>query len=200
MQRREIMMPTNRTRVARSRVRGAGGELTGPALENLIRGFSFFDEPFKTDGNRRKCWEKNRGYIMSLQGKEVQGEAFSLSNGIYFAIGTRPAAWWAYDSPGPRLFVSCSNDFCPYFSECPVAKSIPTEGSDCLIREGEDREGKSSYCGLFRIECVGHEFKIFEPARETEREFLQRHGLLSEAELRHIEETKKEAYDERRPA
>ena len=183
-------MSTTRQRRSRNRVAGAGGELTGPALEDLLHGYSFFDEPFKNDRERRECWEKHRNFIMSLQDKPVQGEVFGLSNGIYFAIGTRPAGWWAYNASGPRLFISCSNDFCPYFSECPVAKNIPTEAPDCLICEGEDREGKSFYCGLFKIECVGHDFKIYEPQKESEIDFLQRHALLSEVELRHIEETK----------
>ncbi|MGA2462772.1 MAG: hypothetical protein ABSH06_00270 [Thermodesulfobacteriota bacterium] len=183
-------MPTTRKRISRGRINGAGGELTGPALEDLLHGYSFFDEPFKNDRERRECWEKHRNFIMSLQGKPVQGEVFGLTNGVYFDFFTRPAAFWAYDSPGPRLFISCKNDFCSYFAQCPVAKNIPTEIPQCIICDGEDREGKSSFEGIYKIECVGHKFQIYEPQKESEIDFLQRHALLSEVELRHIEETK----------
>jgi hypothetical protein len=174
-------MPTTRTRRSRNRVEGAGG-LTAAQLEDLLRGYAFFEEPFKDDEARRRCWEKHRGYIMSLQGKPVQSEAFGLENGVYFDFGTRPNAWWDYDSPGPRLFVSCTNDFCQFFLECPVAKNIPTEMPDCVIREGEDRKGKSSFCGLLKIECVSKNFRIFEPALESETDFLRRYDLLTEEE------------------
>jgi len=49
--------------------------------------------------------------------------------------------------------------------------------------------GKALIDGLLKIECIGHDFKIYEPIRETEAAFLQRHGLLNEAEKRHIEES-----------
>lgn len=169
--------------------RASGGGLTWPELADLIQGFCFFDEPFFDDQARRKCWKTHCKYIMGLQGKDVQGEAFGLSQGVYFDFGTRPAAWWKYEAPGPRRFISCTNDFCPYFSECPVAQNIPTETPQCVIRKGEQHIG-GSFEGLYRLECVGHKFKIFLPQRETEAAFLQRHGLLNEAETRYIEEAK----------
>lgn len=162
--------------------RAGGLGITGPELEDLIFGYSFFEEPFKNAAAREKCWKKNRNFILNLEGKAVQGESFGLSRGVYFEVGTRPAAWWNYDSPGRRRFISCTNDFCPFFAGCPVAKNIPTEGPNCVIREGEDRAGKSSYDGWLKIECVGHDFKIWEPIRETEWAFLQRHNLLNEKE------------------
>jgi len=162
--------------------RTAGGGLTTPELENLILGFSFFDEPFTNDQERRQCWIKNRLYIMSLQGKAGQNEAMSFGvDKIYFDFGFRPAAWWAYDSPGQRRFVACSNNFCSHFSQCQVAKNISTENPGCVIRKDEQHKG-DSFDGLYRLECVSHDFKIFLPQRETEKEFLQRHGLLNEPE------------------
>ena len=165
----------------RKEIQKRTGVVTGPELENLILGFSFFDDPFKNDQERRKCWKKHRTFIMSLQGKPARGEVFGLSSGNYFDLLTRPAAFWAYDAPGGRRFISCSNDFCPYFAECGPAKNIPTESPDCIIRAGS-----------FKSECVGHDFKIYEPARETEAEFLQRHGLLNETEKQYIEATKRD--------
>lgn len=168
--------------------RVSGGGLTTPELENLILGFSFFDEPFKDDEERWRCWEKNRNYIMSLQCEpDKVATGFNRDS---FDFLTRPQAWWRYDAPGSRRFISCTNDFCPYFAQCEVAKSIPTESPDCVIRESEDRKGKSSFDCWLKIECVGHHFKIFVPERETEAAFLQRHNLLNEAEKRYIEETK----------
>lgn len=180
-------MPTNRTRLSRSRVSGAGG-LTAGQLEHLISGFSFFEGGFKDETERRRAWLKHKDFILSLQGKPVQGEAFGLSQGVYFDFFTRPQAWWVYDSPGQRLFISCKNDFCPNFSQCPVTKNISTAAPDCLIRKDEDRTG-GSFDGLYRLECVSHDFKIFLPQRETETTFLQRHSLLNEAEKQHIEMT-----------
>jgi hypothetical protein len=178
-------MPTTRSRLSRSRVSGAGG-LTPGQLEDLILGYCFFEEPFMNDEDRRKCWEKNRDYILSLQGKPVQGETFGLNNGVYFDFGFRPSAWWAYDAPEPRRFISCKNNFCPYFSQCKVAQNIPTEAPQCIIRKGEDRKGKSSCDGRFKIECVGFKYHIFLPTQESEKKYLQRHGLLNEAEKRYI--------------
>ena len=160
-----------------------GGELTAPELEDLIQGYCFFDEPFKTDEAREKCWRKNRDYIMGLQGKAGKNEAMSFgSDKVYFDFLKRPHAWWAYDAPKPRLYISCKNNFCPYFSGCPVAQNIPKEAPDCVIRRGEERKDKSSFDGVFKIESVGHKFNIFLPTIESEKDFLQRHNLLNEAE------------------
>lgn len=158
------------------------GELTGPELEDLILGFCFFEEPFRDEAARAKCWKKNREHILNLQGKPVQGEGFALSNGVYFELFERPAAWWKYDSPEPRGYISCRNDFCPYFKECLVARNIRLADPPCVIRAGENRKGKSSFEGRLKIECVGHDFKIFEPQRESEKDFLIRCKLLNEAE------------------
>jgi len=155
----------------------------------LILGFTFFDEPFKSDVERREAWEKNRDFILKRQG--APGET---AHGFYqdtYDFLTRPAAWWTYEAQGRRLFISCKNEFCPYYSECQVAKSLPAEMPDCIIQRGENRTGKSSFDGLFRIECVGHKFQIFLPERETEQAFLQRNDLLNEAEKKHILETKR---------
>ena len=177
-------MPIRPRREIQERI---GGELTGPMLEDLVTGYCFFDEPFANDQRRRECWEKNRSFILSLQGKLTKREAFGLSNGIYFDFFKRPHAWWGYDAPGRRLFISCKNDFCPFYSRCLVAQSIPTEMPDCIIREGEDRKGKNSFEGLYKIECVGHKFRIYEPIRETEADFLHRHGLLTPTEKKLVE-------------
>jgi hypothetical protein len=50
-----------------------------------------------------------------------------------------------------------------------------------VIPRGEQHKG-SSFDQLYRIECVGHNFKIFLPVQETQAAFLQRHGLLNETE------------------
>jgi hypothetical protein len=174
-------VPTNRKRFRRNLVSGAGGKLTAPQLEHLLRGFVFFDEPFKDDQERRECWEKHKTYIMSLQGQAVQAEAFGLSQGIYFDFGKRPQAWWRYDAPGARLYVSCKNDFCPDFPGCVVAQNIRRKMPACVIPRDERDKG-SSFDGLYRLECVGHKFKIFLPTIESEDNFLERHNLLNEVE------------------
>lgn len=176
-------MPTTRKRINRGWI--SGGGLTGPQIEDLILGYCFFEEPFKDNEERRECWKRNRDFIMGLQGKSVQGEAFGLSNGVYFDYGTRPSAWWKYEVPGQRRFISCTNDFCPKFSQCPVTQNIPTEAPDCVIRKGEDRKDKNSFDGLYRLECVGFNFHIFLPIQESEKNYLKRHGLLNEAEKRY---------------
>lgn len=162
------------------------GELTGPMLEDLILGYCFFDEPFKSEEAREKCWKKNREHILNLQGKPVQGEGFSLTNGVYFGLFERPSAWWKYDSPEPRGYISCGNDFCPYFNECLVARNIRLADPPCVIRPGENRKGKSSFEGRLKIECVGNHFRIYEPERENEKDFLIRCNLLNEKEAESI--------------
>lgn len=174
-------MPTTRTRRSRNRIANGSG-LTLYELEDLLHGFVFFEEPFKDDDERRKCWKKNRAYILSLMGKPCAGETMALTNGVYFEYGTRPHAWWRFDAPGDRLFVKCENSFCPFYVTCPVANGKPTENPDCVIMEGEDRKGKGSFEGKFKIESVGNHFQIFLPIQESERDFLGRCGLLTEGE------------------
>ena len=157
-------MPLRPRKVVR-RTKATG--LTEMEIQDLVTGYCFFDEPFRNDEERRKCWKKNRAEILALQGKPIEGEA----SGVYFDFFTRPHAWWRFNAPVPRLFVKCSNDFCRYFSECPVPKNIPTETPDCLISED-----------VFRTECVSHNFRVYTPERETEKEFLKRNNLLTEEE------------------
>lgn len=146
-------------------------------LDDLLHGYAFFEDPFKTADERRACWRKHRTFILSLQGKTA------LDGGEYFALGTRPHAWWTFDAPGPRQFIACTNSWCPFFAGCPVVQNIPTGSPACLIRAGDDRTGKGSFDGLYKIECVGHAFRIYLPTRETEADFLRRHGLLNAVEL-----------------
>jgi len=144
--------------------------LTDGQEQFLLFGHAFFDdEPFASEEECRQAWFKHR-------------EQFIAS-----ARFERCWAWWRYEAPAPRKFISCSNDFCPYFPECPVAKGIPTEAPQCVIRVGEDRKGKSSFDGWLKIECVGHDFKIYEPIRESQKEYLMRLNLLTAKEQELLE-------------
>lgn len=102
-------MGTNRKRLERYRTHT--NPISGLELENLILGYNLLDgdEVFAPDGIeenrndelRRESWNVHREYVLNLQGRKVQGEAFGLSNGIYFDYFTRPSGWWDYDAPEP---------------------------------------------------------------------------------------------------
>ena len=87
------------------KMRRVENTLTALELENLIEGHNMLDgdEAFENEEDRRRCWEKNRLYILGLQGQPGQDEAMSFCHGkAYFALFERPAAWWKYDAPEPR--------------------------------------------------------------------------------------------------
>ena len=90
---------------AKPKARRVENTLTALELENLVTGSNLLDgdEAFANEEDRRQCWEKNRDYIMGLQGQYGKDEAFGLpSHELYFDFGQRPAAWYSYEAPEPR--------------------------------------------------------------------------------------------------
>ena len=92
--------------------------------------------------------------------------------------GRRPAAWWSYDAPAPRLRVGGSGDV------------IPALDHPANLRNGIPRR-KDDFCCDRLLRVVGHldrklvAFDENDPPRyESQASFLRRHGLLTAAERR----------------
>jgi hypothetical protein len=138
--------------------------ITGLELENLILGFNILDgdEPFKNENHRRNTWNKHRNYIMSLQGKPCQGQAFGLSQGVYFGFFERPAAWWDYEAPEPRRLLSGD-----------PKGALPEKG----LLKGKPR---------FFKDYQTYQTLIY----ETEKQYLIRLNLLNDVEKRLFAEEK----------
>jgi len=150
-------MATNRSRIHRPQV--AKGDVKPDQLEDLLRGYVLLPmkKPvFKNETERRRVWEKNREYIFSLQGQKCRDESFGLNSAIdvYFELFKRPAAWWDFEAPEPRRMLTGD----------PTA-IIPEDG----LRKGIPR------CFRSREEWQQMVF-------ESEKDFLIRHGLLTELE------------------
>ncbi len=148
-------MPRRPVRPIQRRIDGS--LLTGREMEHLILGFEILDEkeaPFNSDKQRRRCWKKHRNHILALQGQKAQGESFGLSSGVYFDFFTRPAAWWDYDTPEPRRLLK--GDPADALPEHGYLKGVPVNH-----RSFEARQEKKY---------------------ESEVEYLQRHGFLTDTE------------------
>jgi len=147
--------------------RGESG-LTPEELERLISGFNILDgdDPaWATDDEaRRQVWLRHREYVMSLQGKPCQGESFAFQRGtIHFPLFSRPHAWWQYDAPEPRRLLSGD----------PVGR-LPEHG----LLFGKPK--------MFR-DWESYNSMVF----ESEEAYLERLGLLNDAENAALRNPKK---------
>lgn len=145
--------------------RGERG-LTGPELENLLTGDNLLDherEPFRSEAARRKAWKKHGAFVMSLQGQPAQGETFGLSRGVYFEIGTRPYAWWRYESPEPRRLLS--GDPAGALPERGFSKGAPTFLVSCEAARNIRYESEEEY--LRRLDLLTKGEKSFFETQQT---------------------------------
>jgi len=73
------------------------GQLTRERLQYLLRGYNFFDKPFKDDDDAKRCWGDSQDKIMR--------------EWIRVAPGRRPWAWWKWDAPERRRCTSGDHPF-----------------------------------------------------------------------------------------
>jgi hypothetical protein len=79
--------------------------LTTEVLEQILTGHVFFADPLD-DADLKRIYKKNRKYIMSLIGANVKELWPDIwCRGIPVPYGSRPAAWWAFESPEPRKLI-----------------------------------------------------------------------------------------------
>jgi len=154
-------MPSTRTKSKRTAA--IKGELKAEELEDLLRGYTLISPRrpvFKSESERRRVWEKNREYIMSLQNQKCRDESFGLNSQIdvYFPLFARPESWWRYEAPEPRRMLAGD----------PTA-IIPEDG----LRKGVPR------CFRSREEWAAMTF-------ESERDYLIRNNLLTDLEKQEI--------------
>lgn len=113
--------------------------------------------PFQSEEHRRQVWEDNREFLIN---KDANGDAELAQR----EPGTRPAAWWDYDSPEPRKIIKNAQFW--EHREPPYMK----------------KRGESPYS--FGISKVMHPVEGWSAAGyplaeyESEADYLQRLGLL----------------------
>lgn len=160
-------MPTNRTRRTRTRREGV--------LENWEKEFLLYGRVLKEDG-RKSC----RPYLWPclcherwLAPKWAEHRKGLLSEWIEDHPGTRPWCWWELDSP--RLPVVGDGD--PYDGKRPEPRQrVGGTG-------GEPTHSGVTF-GLPDGWCEGDFNPSDPPVYESQAVYLDRHGLLTEAERR----------------
>jgi len=151
-------MQTNRKRVARA-WKGTG--LTDGQKEHLAHGSTLFcgyeipegttaDFPFHSEEERKSLWFEHREEIMAWVFADRKKTIFNLTP------GTRPLAWWDYESTEPRKMVK----------KAEVEKYVPNKKLYMGIPAGFSFERKS-------FDDFG---KL--PEYETQFNYLKRLNLL----------------------
>ena len=145
---REAIVPRRITEARKRRQ-----TLTESQADHLLTGHCLGPDlfPFRDDTERERLWRENRSELMRYVGRS-EGPGYFSQNGI--ALGTRPHAWWSYESPGPRR------------------RSRTDSGAEAL--------GRRMHKG---IPALWTEYIDTEAEFESEAAFLQRHGLGTAEEV-----------------
>jgi len=73
-------------------------------LDDLITGHVLNSgHSFEDEIERRKAWEENKGYLLSLIGQKIPGGGFFSCGG--YSYGSRPRAFWNYEVKEARRIV-----------------------------------------------------------------------------------------------
>lgn len=154
-------MPTNRRFRIRKKRPLTLGRL---ALRALLDGVCFFE--FDDEEHRRQTWEKHRDAI--------------LAEWIELHPGTRPWAWWEYDRPDDlRRRIHLPDELLTQFQD--------TQGVR-LERDEAANPGKWYWTKDPPHWGIPQPFGNGSDLFEAESDYLERHGLLTRAERRALEE------------
>lgn len=150
-------MPRIRRRRRRRRTDG----LTKAERSQLLYGSWWFQKEPIPHEERRALWEERRDELM---GEWIQEEP-----------GTRPWAWWEFDAPERRRRIDGK----------PHPFDNPTREAEIRERAAENPEPVHDAtclwygCPRFMIVLPGRDMDDFEAVYESQREYLDRLGLLT---------------------
>jgi hypothetical protein len=130
-----------------------GDELTEEQREKLLTGRDWFELAFDQEGQEREAWFENREELLHYWSQDPSNAPPGAPRPG--GPGTRPWAWWKYESKGPRRRTAGSG----------TAAQDPRQ---------EYTFGMPRYWSSYSMNDP--------PAFEAEHEFLKRWGLLTREE------------------
>lgn len=116
----------------------------------------------------RAAWEELRSELMAEHLATVWDGGYTHST--LTGLGSRPWAWWKFDSPEPRLVIDPHAAFCVSSPECRFSETV--EALHCGAPYGYGRHARD-----------------YHPSVESQTCFLARHSLLTASELEQLDDT-----------